>query len=145
MHSKIAILLIFSLGLWGCSSVDSAVGDFSDTIGQNLPKGPKDTYVEINPQTGLVQPTSEANQKQQKEVSAAIGKPLSLNLDNTEICDKQVQQKYLNQQFDKIPKRSLPKMYQVIKSGEKADGKPTLGRVSFVLDKNDKIIKAYCG
>ncbi len=145
MHSKIAILLLCFLGLWGCESLDSAVGGVSDSINQNLPKAPKDTYVEINPQTGLIQPTSEANQKQQNEVSQAIGKPLSLNLDNSEICDKQVEQKYVSHQFDKIPKKSLPKMYHVLKSGEEANSQKQLGRVSFVLDDNNKIIKAYCG
>ncbi len=145
MYSKIAILFILSLSLYGCEAVDSAVGEFTDTVGKNVPKtSSKDTNVEINPQTGLIQPTSAANEKQKKQVSQSIGKSLSLDLNNSEVCDRQVRERFLGHQFNDIPKKSLPAIYRIADS-EKTLNETTLGRVSFMLDENNKIIKAYCG
>ncbi len=125
--------------------MDSAVGNFTNTLNTTLPKvTPKDTNVEINPQTGLIQPTSAANEKQKKMVSQALGQPLSLDLNNSEICNQQVRERFLGQQFKDIPKKSLPALYRITHSDQQSV-EPVLGRVSFTLDENKKIIKVYCG
>ncbi len=143
MNCRILFLFVIFLSLGGCETVDSAVGDFTGGISRTVSKG--DASVEINPETGLVQPTSEATQQQEKEVSLSIGQPLSLDINNTETCNKQVRERFLGRKFNEIPKSALPAAYRITNSEAQTNVSPSLGRVSFSVDENNKIIQAYCG
>ncbi len=143
MRCKAFMFFVISLSLWGCQTLDDSVGKATEKI--SFKKAENGTYVEIDPETGLVKPTSAATEEQKKAVSLSIGQPLSLDVNNAQACNKQVRERFLGRSFHEIPKNALPAVYRIIDDKTPVDDTADLGRVSFAVDENKIIKQAYCG
>lgn len=134
-------IIIFSL--LGCAKVDKTVGDITSQTSAKVRK--TDTNVETNKETGLVQPSAEANKKQEQEVRQSIGKKLDFNFNNSQSCDIKTAKGLVGKEFKSVPTRSLPRHFRLIRPDQKVADDQLAGRVNLKLDKQGKIINAYCG
>lgn len=139
----IFLSFILAFSLFGCSKVDRTVGDITGQTSAKIRKN--DTSVETNAETGLVQPTAEANKKQEEEVRQSIGKKLDFNFNNSQSCDIKTAKGLVGKEFKSVPTRSLPRHFRLIRPDEKVADDKLDGRVNLKLDKQGKITNAYCG
>ncbi|MFV0322095.1 MAG: I78 family peptidase inhibitor [Alphaproteobacteria bacterium] len=140
---RILLSSIILSSLFACAKVDKTVGDITSQTSAKVRK--TDTSVETNTETGLIQPTAEANKKQEQEVRQSIGKKLDFNFNNSQSCDIKTAKGLVGKEFKSVPTRSLPRQFRLIRPDEKVTDDNLSGRVNLKLDKQGKIINAYCG